>query len=65
MKTFDITPRKEIGDIKMAIKEAILDGDINNDYDQAYDYMLKEGLKLGLTIHTKEIKDQYRPVSDR
>lgn len=65
MKTFDITPRKEIGDIKMAIKEAILDGEINNDYDQAYDYMLKEGLKLGLTIHTKEIKDQYRPVSDR
>jgi poly(A) polymerase len=65
METFNITPRKEIGDIKTAIKEAILDGDINNDFDQAYEYMLLKGQELGLSVHTTEGKDRYRPVSDR
>lgn len=48
MQTFNLQPCREIGQIKDAIKEAILDGKIANDYDEAYDFMLKIAKKLGL-----------------
>jgi tRNA nucleotidyltransferase (CCA-adding enzyme) len=48
MKTFNLKPCREIGQIKDAIKEAILDGKIANDYDEAYAFMLKRADKLGL-----------------
>ena len=43
MKTFNIKPCKEVGDIKNSIKDAILDGDIENNYDSAYNFMLQKG----------------------
>jgi tRNA nucleotidyltransferase (CCA-adding enzyme) len=48
METFNLKPCREIGQIKDAIKEAILDGKISNDYDDAYSFMLKRAEKLGL-----------------
>jgi poly(A) polymerase len=48
METFGIKPCKEIGEIKEAIKEAILEGMIQNDYDEAFAMMLALGAKLGL-----------------
>ncbi|WP_089377416.1 CCA tRNA nucleotidyltransferase [Lutibacter flavus] len=48
METFNLKPCREIGQIKDAIKEAILDGNIANDYDEAYAFMLKRAEKLGL-----------------
>jgi len=48
MKTFNLTPCREIGQIKDAIKEAILEGEIANDYDEAYQFMLQRAEKLGL-----------------
>ncbi len=48
METFGISPRREIGEIKEAIKEAILEGAIQNDYNEAYEMMLKLGENLGL-----------------
>lgn len=51
MKTFNITPSREIGLIKDVIKEAILEGEIPNEHDAAFKLMLKEGKKLGLKIH--------------
>ncbi len=48
MSTFNLKPCREVGLVKMAIREAILDGDISNDYDQAYAFMLKKGNELGL-----------------
>jgi len=47
--TFGIKPCKLVGDIKNAIKEAILDGEIRNDYQEAHQFMLKKGIELGLT----------------
>lgn len=55
METFNIAPCKEVGDIKNAIRNAILDGEISNTYDDAYQFMLDMGKGLGLTaINTKE-----------
>jgi putative nucleotidyltransferase with HDIG domain len=48
MITFGITPGKEIGIIKSAIREAILEGIIPNHFEEAYEYMLLEGIKIGL-----------------
>ena len=49
METFGLSPCREIGIIKSAIKEAILEGEIHNNYDEAYRYMLDKGTELGLT----------------
>lgn len=49
IEAFDLKPSKTIGDIKLAIREAILDGKIKNDFDEAYQYMLEVGKSLGLT----------------
>ncbi|MEN9697540.1 MAG: hypothetical protein RLZ56_961, partial [Bacteroidota bacterium] len=48
MQTFNITPSKQVGLIKDAIREAILDGAIPNEYQAAHDFMLKEAAQLGL-----------------
>jgi len=51
MKTFNLKPSKEIGQIKETIKEAVLEGEIPNEHKAAYELMLKIGKKLGLTIY--------------
>lgn len=48
MKTFDLTPGREIGIIKEAIKEAILEGIIPNEYEAAQTFMIKKGEEIGL-----------------
>jgi tRNA nucleotidyltransferase (CCA-adding enzyme) len=48
METFNLKPCREIGQIKDAIKEAILDGKIANDYNEAFAFMLQRAEKLGL-----------------
>lgn len=48
--TFHLPPCKAIGDIKNAIKEAILDGIIGNNPEEARAYMFKVAKEMG--IHT-------------
>jgi poly(A) polymerase len=48
IKIFGISPCREVGIIKNAIKDAILDGIITNDYDAAYQYMISKASELGL-----------------
>jgi poly(A) polymerase len=49
METFGISPSRPVGDIKNAIKEAILEGDIRNNPEEARALMLTLGLQMGLT----------------
>jgi poly(A) polymerase len=48
MQTFGLYPGREVGIIKMAIKDAILDGQIHNNYDEAFAFMLEKAAELGL-----------------
>ncbi|MCT4580394.1 MAG: CCA tRNA nucleotidyltransferase [Flavobacteriales bacterium] len=48
IKTFNLKPNKIIGDIKLAIREAILDGKIENTYEAAFEFMLEKGKELNL-----------------
>lgn len=48
METYGIPPSRPVGDIKAAIKEAILEGEIGNNFDEAYALMEKLAAERGL-----------------
>lgn len=48
MNTFALSPGREVGNLKEALKEAVLDGEIKNEYEEAMAYLLKIGKDKGL-----------------
>ena len=50
MRLFGLRPSREVGQLKEAIKEAILEGIISNSYDDAYPFMIEKAKKMGLSL---------------
>lgn len=50
MHTFGIPPSRVVGEIKTAIREAILDGKLDNTYEAAYAFMVDMGRQIGLEV---------------
>lgn len=48
MAVFGLTPCREVGALKSAIKDAILDGVVPNEHDAAYAFMLGKAAAMGL-----------------
>ncbi len=49
METFGLPPGKEVGELKILVREAILDGKVRNQFEEAYAFLLEQGKKAGLT----------------
>ena len=54
MDTFGLKPSRKVGNIKTAIREAILDGKIHNEFAEAFGYMLKTGESMGLQVVSRK-----------
>lgn len=50
MELFHLEPCKEVGILKMALKDAILDGIVPNDHEPALAFIIEKARELGLSI---------------
>jgi len=51
MEIFGIKPSRQVGDLKNALKEAILEGEVANEYETALSFLLKKGGEMGLKLN--------------
>ena len=50
MKAFDLKPGRTVGNIKEALKEAVMEGKVKNNFKDLYQYMIDLGKKEGLEV---------------
>jgi poly(A) polymerase len=48
MQTFGVPPSRVVGDLKNAVREAILDGVVDSNYDAAFAFLLLKAKELNL-----------------
>ncbi|MFR3489279.1 MAG: hypothetical protein ACLTTP_08560 [Alistipes ihumii] len=64
MQLYGLPPCREVGEIKSAIKDAILDGAIANDYDEAFAFMERLAAERGLVRRTERPADFLHETDD-
>ncbi len=52
MRVLGLPPSREVGIIKLAIREAILDGTLENNYQKAYEFMMEKAKEMDLQPQT-------------
>ena len=57
MKLFHLQPCREIGSLKMALKDAILDGKVRNDHEEALGFILQRAAEMGLQASPEDIEE--------
>lgn len=60
MEAFGLSPGRQVGIIKTAIREAILDGQIGNNFDEAFAFMKSEGERMKL--HFRGLGSKSIPI---
>ena len=65
MEVFALKPSREVGLIKLALREAVLEGTVSNDFDSAYNFMIAEGEKLNLrpVKNKEEIRTNLQTIT--
>ena len=48
MELFGLTPCREVGALKSALKDAILDGEVPNEHEAALQFIIERAAKMGL-----------------
>ena len=51
MEIFNLKPSKEVGILKVALKDAILDGEVENNHEEAKKYIINKGKEIGLKLN--------------
>ncbi|MFQ8826941.1 MAG: HD domain-containing protein [Alistipes sp.] len=64
MQLYGLPPCREVGEIKSAIKDAILDGAIANDYDEAFAFMERLAAERGLVRRAERPADFLHETDD-
>jgi len=64
MQLYGLPPCREVGEIKSAIKDAILDGAIANDYDEAFAFMERLAAERGLVRRAERPADFLHETND-
>ena len=65
MKLFHLQPCREIGSLKMALKDAILDGKVRNDAEEALSFILQRAADMGLQASSEDIEEVRKDQRDR
>lgn len=58
MRLFNLQPCRQVGELKSALKDAVLDGVVPNEHDAALQFVMQRAIAMGLHIQKAEINSE-------